>query len=304
MKYQHLVGVAIVVTGCLWCCSAVGDANSADAAAITAPKAPVAVATPAPPKVVGGQTKSGVELKGSTNKSNRLKRDAPAPKRKKASAKPANAKKERPRHPTSPVTRKDFRLNIGICGLREADGTTPGPNRCQPVQPETLRPTRRTLPPEVVQPPQPQDVTWEQILAQWRVVMFPQLAVHVQPKDRTLVNYDTIVYTDDNGVTVRTVTLLGFPVVVRATPVRYTWNFGDGTTATTESPGTPFPAKEITHKYLKRGSVSLTVTAHYAASFDVAGTGPQYVNGTIPVTGPPTTLQVREAVPVLVEPGG
>ncbi|MFG1814314.1 PKD domain-containing protein [Kribbella sp. NPDC049174] len=194
-------------------------------------------------------------------------------------------------------------MNIGICGLREADGTTPGPNRCQPVVPETLRPTRRTLPPEVVQP-RPQDVTWEQILAQWRVVLFPQLVVHVQPTGRTLVNYDTIVYTDDNGVTVRTVTLLGFPVVVRATPVRYTWNFGDGTTVTTESPGSPFPAKEITHKYLKRGSVSLTVTAHYAASFDVAGTGPQYVDGTIPVTGPATPLQVREAVPVLVEPGG
>lgn len=152
--------------------------------------------------------------------------------------------------------------------------------------------------------PQPADVTWEQVLAQWRVVLFPQLVVHVQPKGRTLVNYDTIVYTDDNGVTVRTVTLLGFPVVVRATPVRFTWSFGDGTTVSTESPGAPFPAKEITHKYLKRGSVSLTVTAHYAASFEVAGTGPQYVDGTIPVTGPATSLQVREAVPVLVMPGG
>jgi hypothetical protein len=53
-----------------------------------------------------------------------------------------------------------FRLNIGICGRVGADGTVPGPARCQPVVPD---PTRRTLPPTVVQPPRPADVTWEQV---------------------------------------------------------------------------------------------------------------------------------------------
>jgi hypothetical protein len=54
---------------------------------------------------------------------------------------------------------------------------------------------------------------------------------------------------------------------------------------------------------MKRGAVSLTLTTSYAARFNVAGTGWQYVDGTIPVTGPATPLQVREAVPVLVAPG-
>jgi PKD repeat protein len=101
---------------------------------------------------------------------------------------------------------------------------------------------------------------------------------------------------------VNTVTLLGFPVVVEATPMSYTWNFGDGKTLTTTTPGKAYPAKEITHKYLKRGNVSVTLTTNYAARYNVADTGWQYVDGAVPITGPATALIIREAVPVLVDP--
>lgn len=135
------------------------------------------------------------------------------------------------------------------------------------------------------------------------MVLFPELAVKVQPRGRTLVNLDTIVYTDESKVSTTTITLLGFPVAVEATPISYTWNFGDGTPAlTTSTPGKPYPSKEITHKYMQRRAVSLTLTTNYAARFNVADTGWQYVDGTVPVTGPATPLQVREAVPVLVDP--
>jgi hypothetical protein len=128
--------------------------------------------------------------------------------------------------------------------------------------------------------------------------------VKVQPSGRTLVNMATIVYTDDSKVSTTTVTLLGFPVVVEATPISYTWDFGDRSpTVTTSTPGKPYPAAEITHKYLKREGVGITVTTNYAARFNVANTGWQYVEGTVPITGPATLLQVREAVPVLVDPG-
>ncbi|WP_344161842.1 PKD domain-containing protein [Kribbella yunnanensis] len=149
--------------------------------------------------------------------------------------------------------------------------------------------------------PRPEDVTWDQVLAESKDVLFPKLTVHVQPKDRTLVNMETIVYTDDNGVTTVPVVILGFPVIVKAVPTTYTWHFGDGTSKTTDSPGKPYPSKEITHKYMKRGDLSLSVTVNYDASFDVASTGPQFV-GPVPITGPSTPLQVREAVPVLVDP--
>ncbi|MFF1820558.1 PKD domain-containing protein [Kribbella sp. NPDC058245] len=132
-------------------------------------------------------------------------------------------------------------------------------------------------------------------------VLFKKLTVHVQPKDKTLVNQDTIVYTDKTGVLTYQVPILGFPVIVKATPSKYTWSFGDRTSKSTYSPGAPYPSKEITHKYMKRGDVNLSVTVEYAASFQVAGGPIQYV-GPVPITGPSTPLQVREAVPVLVDP--
>ncbi|WP_185442900.1 PKD domain-containing protein [Kribbella qitaiheensis] len=139
-------------------------------------------------------------------------------------------------------------------------------------------------------------------MAEYKDVLFPGLGVKVQPKARTLVNLDTIVYTDQSKVSVNTVSLLGFAVVVEATPMSYIWNFGDGKSVTTTSPGKAYPAKEITHKYLKRGDVSVTLTTNYAARYSVAGTGWQYVEGTVAIAGPATGLLVREAVPVLVDP--
>jgi hypothetical protein len=205
----------------------------------------------------------------------------------------------RERQPPGDDKPTDFRINIGICGRVGPDGTVPGPTRCLPFVPTTPDPKPTTV---VVQRPRPSDVTWEQILAQHKDVLFAQLRVKVQPAGRTLVNLDTIIYTDQSKVSTVTVPLLGFPVVVEATPMSYTWNFGDGATLTTTSPGKPYPSKEITHKYMKRGSANVTVTTNYAARFNVAGTGWQYVDGTVPITGPATALLIREAVPVLVDP--
>ncbi|NEA31893.1 PKD domain-containing protein [Streptomyces sp. SID13031] len=151
--------------------------------------------------------------------------------------------------------------------------------------------------------PRPEDVTWDQVLSEVKDVVFPQLWVKVQPAGRTLVNLDTIVYTNKYKVYSQTVTVLGFPVEVQAAPTSYTWNFGDGTTLTTTTPGSPYPSKEITHKYMKKGAVNLTLTVGYEARYNVAGTGFRYI-GMVPITGPATALQVREAVPVLVGGGG
>ncbi|WBQ04607.1 PKD domain-containing protein [Kribbella sp. CA-293567] len=201
-----------------------------------------------------------------------------------------------------------FRLNIGICG--HIGGNTSNLTRCLPAieddRPDT--PEQPNLPEAIpsravaVRIPLPQDVEWGQVLAESKNVLFPKLGVKVQPVGRTLVNQDTIVYTDESRVYTQTVTVLGFPVVVEAMPMSYMWSFGDGASKTTTTPGRPYPAMDITHKYLKKGGVGLTLTTSYAARFNVAGTGWQYVEGTVPITGPATALLVREAVPVLVEP--
>jgi hypothetical protein len=213
----------------------------------------------------------------------------------------------RSRIPVNLISQRPFRLNIGICGLAATDGTVPGPNRCQPYQPTVLPtgpdPTEPVTDTTVARPPQPSDVTWAAIRSQFADVLFPELQAKVQPADRTLVNLDTIVYTDENKPTTTTVTLLGFPVIVEAAPTSYSWSFGDGTPAlTTTSPGAPYPSKEITHKYLHRGSAQVSVTAHYAARYKVADLDWQYVDDTVPITGPATGVLIREAVPALVDP--
>jgi len=253
-----------------------------------------------PPKVEGKKTKWGVSLSSQRRlQISREKRNTNP--RRVTDRDPSRPRAGRTVTNVRSISRRPFRLNIGICGRVGPDGTFPGPTRCQPFSPD--RPDRPTPPGGVVRRvPRPADVTWEQILAEYKDVLFPGLGVKVQPSGRTLVNLDTVVYTDESKVSTNSVSLLGFPVVVEATPMSYTWNFGDGKTLTTSTPGKAYPSKEITHKYLKRGNVSVTLTTNYAARYNVADTGWQYVDGTVPITGPATALIVREAVPVLVDP--
>ncbi|MFG1910863.1 PKD domain-containing protein [Kribbella sp. NPDC048928] len=189
------------------------------------------------------------------------------------------------------------RLNDGICN-RLPDGTIEGPSRCKAWFEYLDAQKRRNTAQQAI------DQIRTQIQQQTVDVPLPKLAVRVQPTGRTLVNLDTIVYTDQKKQTKVTVTLLGYPVTVIGEPVSYTWHFGDGTPdVTTTSPGGPYPSKEITHKYLRRGDVRLSVTVNYAAAFAIAGSQAMPIAGTLPITGPQTPLQVREAVPVLVDPG-
>ncbi|WP_157631049.1 PKD domain-containing protein [Kribbella catacumbae] len=270
---------------------------------------PMSQTTATPPVTTGKGTKDGIQVDARANDRNRFERKSPAQKgTRKTKQHTGTAGRARDkRNPVGPVEHDDLRLDIGICGHRR--GNSPGLIRCLPALDEPNEPDEPNQPEVtpstavVIRMPRPEDVQWEQVLAESKDVLFPRLRVKVQPAGRTLVNLDTIVYTDQSKVSTVTVELLGFPVVVEATPMSYTWNFGDGASVTTSTPGQPYPAKDITHKYMKKGRVGLTLTTHYAARFNVAGTGWQYVDGLVPITGPATALQVREAVPVLVEPG-
>jgi hypothetical protein len=287
--------ITVLVTSLIAACAVLFSAGTS----LGASARPSSSATEKPPKVKGKKTRWGASITGGQQQTKRKELLPRTGDRRIPKASPKRAIEP----PQPAARRRPFRLNIGICGLPAPDGSgRTGPARCQeeaelvkPDEPTATTVVRRRL-------PMPQDVTWEQVLNESKNVAFPGLRVNVQPAERTLVNLDTIVYTDQSKVSETTVELLGFPVAVEATPMSYTWNFGDGTSVTTESPGKPYPAKEITHKYMKRGSVSITLTTHYAARFNVAETGWQYISGTVPITGPATALQVREAVPVLVDP--
>jgi hypothetical protein len=150
-------------------------------------------------------------------------------------------------------------------------------------------------PPEY-QPPQ---VTPEMVLSALRRVGLPELTTIIQPSDKTLVNFDTIFYTDPQPVSLQ-LTILGQGVEVEANPTTYHWVFGDGTEITTESPGAPYPSKDVLHRYADADvTVQPHVEAVYSARFRVSGGPWQEIQETVTTVGPPTELRVVEGTPLL-----
>jgi PKD domain-containing protein len=147
--------------------------------------------------------------------------------------------------------------------------------------------------------PSVQQITAGIVLSEARRLNFPGSVVQVQPRGRTLVNLATNVYATPRKID-RTITVLTWPVRILATPT-YTWSFGDGTSLTTSTPGAPHPNAEVTHKYLERGRVVVSVTLNYDTWYQVPG-GDLLNAGIVNIAAPGTPLEVCEARPVLTDP--
>jgi hypothetical protein len=138
------------------------------------------------------------------------------------------------------------------------------------------------------------------VLREVKRVGLPALQVQVQPADRTLVNFETIFYTEPEPFE-RELRLLGQGVDVRATASGFAWWFGDGANLQTQTPGAPYPAKDIVHEYADADvTVAPRVDVTYTAQFRVNGGAWQEIPETVTITGPPTSLRVLEATAVLV----
>ena len=145
----------------------------------------------------------------------------------------------------------------------------------------------------------PGTITPGMVISELERIGLPELTVHTNPADKTLVNLDTIFYTNPQPVT-KTLNLLGQSVLVEATPASYLWRFGDGESASTDSPGAPYPAMDLTHKYAHaKVTMRPSVDTTYTARFKVNGGAWQEVNGTVTIAGPAIALRVVEATPVL-----
>lgn len=130
---------------------------------------------------------------------------------------------------------------------------------------------------------------------------WPASELQLQPPDgQTLINFDTNFFTDNTTPTTRTVTLLGQQVEIEATPSEYTWDFGDGASQTTSSPGAAYPDLDVTHEYASEGRVSPSVATTYQGRYRINGGGWQQIPGTLTLQGEPEALRVRSASPRLV----
>lgn len=145
----------------------------------------------------------------------------------------------------------------------------------------------------------PAAITPGLVLEALRRIDLPAATVHTNPEHKTLVNLETVFYTDPTSFT-RTLPMLGHQVEVESTSTRYAWNFGDGTHAASTTPGRAYPHKDLTHRYLHSHiTAEPSVDVTYAARYRVDGGPWTPIPGTVTVPGDTIDLQIAEAVPVL-----
>jgi hypothetical protein len=139
------------------------------------------------------------------------------------------------------------------------------------------------------------------VIREFKRLKWPASKLVVQPRGgKTLVNFKTNFYTPDHRLIDQEVTVAGQPVTIRAVPVSYAWYFGDGTSTTTTSPGSPHPDLEITHEYAQVDEVAVRVDTTYAGEFRIGDGGWRSIPETLTVAGESQGLQIVEALPQLV----
>jgi len=130
-----------------------------------------------------------------------------------------------------------------------------------------------------------------------RVVVLKGVAT-VSPAPDTLVRIPTVFTTSAPASYDIPLTLLGRSVVITATAATYTWHFGDGTSASTSSPGTQ---GRVEHVYTESAPRSAYVVIEWTGTFTVDGGPAQQVNGTATTTGDPVAIEVKQARTELVD---
>lgn len=135
-----------------------------------------------------------------------------------------------------------------------------------------------------------------------RQIELPHVQIVTQPGGTTLVNVETILYTEAETFETA-VSLLGYDVDLRARPTQFTWHHGDGTTQTTTEAGQPYPDQTVTHRYRgPHANIELSVDITYAVDYRIDDGAWTTLPETLTATGPTQPLTVRQATPILVRP--
>lgn len=120
---------------------------------------------------------------------------------------------------------------------------------------------------------------------------------HQERAPHTLKNYHTNFWVNPNPQTFNT-EIGGVPVEVRATPVRYTYHYGDGHELSTTTPGYELgpdvwdQETATSHQYQEAQDYEFRATTFYRGEFSVAGGPWQVMEGLGEVTSEPMTVRV------------
>lgn len=96
------------------------------------------------------------------------------------------------------------------------------------------------------------------------------------------VNYTNAVWTDGSDQMLDT-TILGTPVTIRARPVEYRWDFGDGRVIVSTFPGASYPEHEIYSAYRHQGWYLMSLQVIYEGAYSVDGGPFVPIDGTVTV---------------------
>lgn len=140
-----------------------------------------------------------------------------------------------------------------------------------------------------------------EVFRYFQTLPLPELTVEHQPPGDGLVGLPVIFYTDGPTTQRFTVNIRGFTVDIVAGATMFTWHTGDGTDLTGSDPGAPYPDQTVTHDYAS-GTYTASLTTTWGATFSVDGGPSVAVPGTTSTDGPPVSIDVLQARPVLTNP--
>ncbi|WP_226832128.1 PKD domain-containing protein [Brachybacterium sp. FME24] len=127
------------------------------------------------------------------------------------------------------------------------------------------------------------------------------LVASAGPEDGWLpVSMVNVLHADADSQTLET-EVLTVPVSVRAVPVSYHWDLGDGNEITTKSPGEAYPSEEVSGTYAGEGWYDVTLTTTFSGQFAVNGGPWQDIDGTIEVASEPIPIYSKSLESRLVD---
>ncbi|MCA4133946.1 PKD domain-containing protein [Arthrobacter sp. M4] len=142
----------------------------------------------------------------------------------------------------------------------------------------------------------------DRILSDFRQLPINAGTVASQPSPHTLRGAETNFYA--NTIEQQfDVTILGQKVRIVATPVEYTWNYGDGTVVGPQpSAGGALPEGQwgektrTSHAYAQTGDFSVVLTSHFRGTYSVNGGPPLPIPGQGSFSSAPVTVSVWRSV--------